>query len=82
VGCSESSKAYRLLDTDHKSNLTIAKTVVFFENKFPGRLVDDRKPAPGPLPVVGEFYSDDPDDMEEAIVQNNSGPDDREAPSP
>ena len=41
VGYSESSKAYRLLDTDHKGNLTIAKTVVFFENKFPSLLFWD-----------------------------------------
>jgi hypothetical protein len=34
VGYSESSKAYRLLETYHKGNLTIAKTVAFFENKF------------------------------------------------
>jgi hypothetical protein len=75
VGHSESSKAYRFLDTYHKGNLTIAK-IVFFENKFPGRLVDDRKPALGPLPVVSEFYSDDSDDMEEASAQDNTGPED------
>ena len=76
VGYSESSKAYRLLDTDHKGNLTIAKTVVFFENKFPGKLVDDSKPTPDPLPIVSEFHSKDPDDMEEANVQDKSGSED------
>jgi hypothetical protein len=76
VGCSESSKAYRLLDTDHKRNLTIARTVVFFENKFPGRLVDDRKPAPDPLPVVSNFNSDDPDKVEETSIQDVSGSED------
>jgi hypothetical protein len=65
VGYSESSKAYRSLDTDHKGNLTIARTVVFFENKFPGRLVDDSKQTLDPLPVVSEFYAKDIDDMEE-----------------
>jgi hypothetical protein len=60
------ARPYRLLDTDHKGNLTIAKTVVFFENKFPDRLVDDSKPTPDPLPVVSEFYAKDPDDIEEA----------------
>jgi hypothetical protein len=70
VGYSESNKAYRLLDTDHKGNLTIAKT------KFPGRLVNDRKPAPGPLPVISELYPDDPDDLEVASAQDNSGPED------
>jgi hypothetical protein len=76
VGYSESSKAYRLLDTDHKGNLTIAKTVVFFGNKFPGRLVDDSKPTPDPLPVVSEFYAEDIDDMDETSAEDESGSED------
>jgi hypothetical protein len=76
VGYSESSKAYRLLDTDHKGNLTIAKTVVFFGNKFPGRLVDDSKPTPDPLPVVSKFYAKNIDDKEETSAQDESGSED------
>jgi hypothetical protein len=76
VGYSVSSKAYRLLDTGHKGNLTIARTVVFFENKFPGRLVDDSKPTPDPLPVVSAFYAKDTDDMVETSADDESGSED------
>jgi hypothetical protein len=73
VGYSESRKAYRLLDAGHKGNLSIARTVVFFENKFPGRLVDDSTPASDPFLVVSRFNSDDPDKVEEASVEDESG---------
>jgi hypothetical protein len=76
VGYNESSKAYRLLNTDHKGNLTIARAVVFFENKFPGRLVDDSKPKPDPLPVVSEFYAKDTNDMNETSAEDESGSED------